>query len=60
MQSQVDIPMARSIVESWQNSRDASTTTLGDDMDEELKLTLILYLGKFIVEVPRWKIFFSK
>ena len=41
----------QSIVESWQNSRDASTTTLGDDMDEELKLTLILYLGKFI---PVW------
>jgi len=37
--------MARSIVESWQQSKDASTTSLGDDMDDELRLTLLLYLG---------------
>ena len=46
MQSQVDISMARSIIESWQHSKDASTTSLGDDMDDELRLTLLLYLGK--------------
>lgn len=44
MQSQVDISMARSIIESWQQSKDASTTSLGDDMDDELRLTLLLYL----------------
>lgn len=44
MQSQVDISMARSIIESWQHSKDASTTSLGDDMDDELRLTLLLYL----------------
>ena len=38
--------MARSIIESWQHSKDASTTSLGDDMDDELRLTLLLYLGK--------------
>ena len=46
MQSQVDISMAKSIIESWQHSKDASTTSLGDDMDDELRLTLLLYLGK--------------
>jgi pimeloyl-ACP methyl ester carboxylesterase len=44
MQSQVDISMAKSIIESWQHSKDASTTSLGDDMDDELRLTLLLYL----------------
>jgi len=38
--------MAQSVIESWSNQPASSTKDLGKDLDEEIRISVLLYLGK--------------